>query len=107
MARISAVDTNDRERLKIMWDPTLSTGPDAAATESDATGPEDDAGQAGQANSAAPGEGRRVDTNEIDLSQANIAQMSTNMKNAPTPTARKVSPRITSEPDDCPGVQPR
>ena len=47
VARIYAVNTNDRERLKIMWNHTLSTEPDAAATEPDATGPEDDAGQAG------------------------------------------------------------
>ena len=62
--------------------PYLSTEPDASATGPDATGPEGDARQAGQADPAPPGKGRRADNNEVHLSQANIAQTSTAMKNA-------------------------
>ena len=99
VARIYAVNTSDRERMRMLRDPTVSAEPGP-------TEPGVESSSAGKPTVAPPEEGRRAGAGEVDLSQANNRPHGRPGKRRPLAVAGEVSARIPSESEDRPGVQP-
>lgn len=69
MTRIYAINTSDRKRMRMLWDPEL-------ATEAGAAGSGDKAGSVGRPTPASTEETREAGAEEVDLAQANTAKTS-------------------------------